>query len=119
MSQPPGYIRQPWPKTRQSPRQPLEGRLTIHAPNGKLRGWLHDISEDGLGCVVSAKLATNSEVQVEFELKPEQPLRAGVVVRFGSGFRYGFQFATITPEQRNAIRRYCAEAPPKTPDRRH
>ena len=88
----------------------------MHAPDGKVRGWLHDISEDGVGGVVSVQLAPAEEVDIEFELNPEEGmLRARAVVRYSSGFRYGFQFATLTPEQREAIRRYCASAPPPKP----
>jgi c-di-GMP-binding flagellar brake protein YcgR len=111
MGVPPSYIRQPWPKTRQYVRHSLEGRLTIAGPAGRVRGWLHDISEDGLGGVISARIEPNTEVAVEFELRPGESLvRATASVRFASGFRYGFQFAKLTPEQREAIRQYCTAA---------
>src|ERR1700745_4373394 len=102
MDTPPPYIRQPWPKTRQSARQPLEGRLTIQAPDGKVRGWLHDISEDGVGGVVSVQLAEGAEVEIEFELNANEApaMTTRAIVRHNSGFRYGFQFVSLTPEQR-------------------
>ena len=103
MSTPP-VIRQPWPKTRQFTRQPLEGRLTIHVPTGKVRGWLHDISEDGVGGVVAVQLADGSEADVEFELEQDRPpLRVRANVRFSSGFRYGFEFVELDQAQRDAI----------------
>ena len=115
-----GYIRQPWPKSRQTPRLPVEGRLTIDAASGKIRGWLHDISEDGVGGVVSAQLEIDTPVDIEFELSADQPpIRTSAVVRFASGFRYGLQFTGLTPEQVTAIHQYCATAsrnvPPPAP----
>src|ERR1700755_1878676 len=116
MDTPPPYIRQPWPKTRQSARQPLEGRLTIQAPDGKVRGWLHDVSEDGVGGVVSVQLEADAEVDIEFELSTEkEPLRTRAIVRYSSGFRYGFRFLSLTPVQREAIRRYCATTAASNP----
>jgi hypothetical protein len=112
MNEPPGYVRQPWPKTRQCARRPLEGRLLVHAPEGKVRGWLHDVCEEGVGGVVSAQLAEGVEVEIEFELNPspQPPMKAQAIVRHSSGFRYGFQFVSLTPEQREEIRAYCAGA---------
>jgi hypothetical protein len=110
MNKPPA-IRQPWPKTRQCTRQPLEGRLTIHTAEGKVRGWLHDIGEEGVGGVVAVQVEPGSPVEVEFELASgAAPMRTTAIVRFSSGFRYGFQFDALAPEHRDAIRHYCASA---------
>jgi PilZ domain len=115
MSKPPA-IRQPWPKTRQSSRQPVEGRLTIVAPDGKVRGWLHDISEVGVGGVVAVQLESGTEVELEFELAGQDaPLHTRAAVRYSNGFRYGFHFLELTSDQKDAIQRYCATAavPPR------
>jgi PilZ domain len=116
MSMPPA-IRQPWPKTRQSSRQPLEGRLTIVAPDGKTRGWLHDISDVGVGGVVAVQLEAGTEVELEFELTGQDaPLRTRAAVRYSNGFRYGFRFLELSSDQKGAIERYCATAAvPRSP----
>src|ERR1043165_4971132 len=111
MDQPP-FIRQPWPKTRRAARHPLEGRMTVNSPEGRVRGWLHDISEEGVGGIVSAELGENTEVEIEFEITSlNAPIRTRAVVRYSNGFRYGFHFVSLTPEQLEAIRQYCASDP--------
>lgn len=109
MPESPQYVVQNWPTTRQFMRHDLEARLTINAPDKVIRGWCADIGEGGLAGVSSARLNLGDEVALEFQLPGTgETVQVRAVVRYAAGFRYGFEFLTLTPVQRTAILEYCA-----------
>jgi hypothetical protein len=80
-----------------------------------------DISISGVSVVLPTKIAPGHHSQLEFALPGvKQPLRVSVVMRGHEGFRYGFEFTTLSQVQREAIQRYCdrmavlGSAPPTT-----
>ena len=107
----PEYAQQNWPKTRQFERFELETKLTVRTADAELRGWCADVGEGGLGGIIAARLFDRQEVAVEFELPSvREPLVVRAVVRYTNGFRYGFEFLSLTSEQREAIARYGKSA---------
>jgi hypothetical protein len=113
MSELPGYFKQSWPMARQFERRTLESRISLSGPDGsEYRGWCNDISEGGLGATVAVPLQLGTEVGLEFAIpiSPE-PLRLNAVVRYTNGFRFGFEFLKLTPEQRQLVLTYVGGAP--------
>ncbi len=107
-------VKQSWPVPRQFERRALEARLHVTAINGsQFRGWCNDVGEGGLGATVAAPLTLGDEVELEFQLpKHARPLRVPARVRYSSGFRFGFEFLSLSPEQRRVILDYQRSADP-------
>ncbi len=120
MSELPGYYRQNWPVARQFERRALESRLVLTANNGSVyRGWCNDIGEGGLGATIAAPLEVRSEVALEFAVPNcPDPIQVKAIVRYTNGFRFGFEFLNLTPEQRKLVLAYVSSsATPKPPAR--
>jgi c-di-GMP-binding flagellar brake protein YcgR len=108
----PGYMKQTWPTSRQFPRHALEARVRVGEGSAAVRGWCCDISEGGLACILPTKLEIGQEVELNFYLPPlKDPLSIRAVMRYSSGFRYGFEYLAISPQQREAITTYCKRTP--------
>ena len=80
-----------------------------------------DISVSGVSVMLPSKIAPGHHSQLEFSLPGmKDPIRVQVVMRGHEGFRYGFEFTTLSQVQRHAIQRYCDRmaildsAPPTT-----
>ena len=73
-----------------------------------MRGRSLDISEVGMGGIFLAGWDVGTPVHLEF-LVPvtRNPVRVGGVVRSHSGYRYGFEFVDLSPDQREIIRKTC------------
>jgi len=90
----------------------FEGRVVwIHGQGSTVRGAIGracDISEGGISVVLPAHIPIGNAAQLEFSIPGmKQPLRVQVVVRSCQGFRYGFEFRTLSLQQRQAIQRVC------------
>ena len=71
------------------------------------RGSCFDISIGGLGASVAGPIQLGQEVRLEFTLPPqEESLLLKAMVRHFEAGRCGFEFLTITPEDRDAILAY-------------
>ena len=67
-----------------------------------------DISESGVSVMLPAKIDVGNHSQIEFTLPGmKDTLRVQVIMRGHEGFRYGFEFTTLSQVQRHAIQRYC------------
>ena len=67
-----------------------------------------DISVSGVSVMLPSKIAPGHHSQLEFSLPGmKDPIRVQVVMRGHEGFRYGFEFTTLSQAQRHAIQRYC------------
>jgi c-di-GMP-binding flagellar brake protein YcgR len=75
---------------------------------GTMRGRALDISEVGISGVFVTVWDVGTPVRLEF-LVPvtRSPIRVGGVLRSHSGYRYGFEFVDLSPEQREIIGKTC------------
>lgn len=101
----------PRPNQRQFERRRMEARLAVTAADGKVyRGWCNDVSEGGVSATLPISLAANIEVVLELSLPTSDSIQLRAVVRHVNGFRYGFQFLTLSAGQRELISRFVADS---------
>jgi len=75
---------------------------------GTMRGRSLDISEAGIAGVFVTEWDVGAPVSLEFSVPvTSSPVTVGGVVRSHSGYRYGFEFADLSPEQREIISKTC------------
>jgi PilZ domain len=98
---------------RRAIRTPLDQRLTVKAKiQGEpvvLYGRVIDISELGLGAVISGSLERGEEVSLEVNTGGDT-LCLTAAIRYARGFRHGFEFLGLTAEERKKIFRVCTAA---------
>ncbi|MBZ5533138.1 MAG: PilZ domain-containing protein [Acidobacteriia bacterium] len=104
---------------RRTERCPFDRRLEVKTiVDGKWTvcfGRVIDLSELGLGAVVSGSLARGDKVSLEFNAGPgDLKLTLPATVRYVHGFRHGFEFAGVRAEQVDVLRRACRPGPSKT-----
>lgn len=86
----------------------LSETASIPVSSGRTR----DISLGGMAALLDAPLAVGQRVWLEFRLSQSAaPMRLLAKIRHDYGERFGFQFLTITPEQREEIRQACQGQP--------
>ena len=75
---------------------------------GAMRGRSLDISEVGIAGVFVPVWDVGTPVRLEF-LTPvtRNPIRVGGFLRSHSGYRYGFEFVDLSPEQQEIISKTC------------
>ena len=103
-----------WQERRRAPRWPFDQRVTVKAMvEGNevvLYGRIIDISELGLGAVISGSLKRGEAVSLEFSTGPGNPtLYLAGVIRCVRGFRHGFEFAGLSVGQSDSLRGCVAE----------
>jgi hypothetical protein len=103
-----------WKERRRAPRRPFDQRLTVKATaEGNemvLYGRIIDVSELGLGAVISGSLNRGDAVSLEFSTGPGNPtLCLAAVIRSARGFRHGFEFAGLTAGQLDSLRACFSE----------
>ncbi len=105
---------------RRHPRHVVDVRVLVtHGPvrgEDTAHGRSRDVSEGGIGAILPAiKLSVGEVVDLEFSLPgADERLAVRGMVRHHTGFTVGFEFVTLTTEQRRLIRRAC-EALPAAP----
>jgi len=100
---------------RRVPRHSFDQRLKVKAQvDGEettLYGRIIDLSELGLGAVISGALERGTTVSLEFSLGPEKPILVVTgIVRFVRGFRHGFQFFGLKTSDAEWIKSCFVEA---------
>ena len=93
-------------KPRRYRRFPLDARICLSRPGQRypLYGRTLGISEAGISALLAADLDPGVTVHLEFALPSHpKPLAVRAIVRNGSGARYGFEFLSLSEEQRQAI----------------
>ena len=74
-----------------------------------LYGRVIDISELGLGAVVSGTIDRGERFLLEFSAGPGEPiLRLSATVRYARGFRHGLEFFGLGKSDSEILRRLCA-----------
>ncbi len=106
---------QQWSKLRRSTRFQTDVRVIITPKEDghesqPIHGRVGVIAGGGFGATLAGELAVGQTVAAELLLVGEgrAPLHATAVVRERHGFRHGFEFLDVTPDQRAAIREFCA-----------
>lgn len=98
---------------RRAPRYPFDQRLTVTAKvQGKkatIYGRTIDISECGLGTVISGFLERGDSVSVEFNTSAGE-MRLTALVRFVHGFRHGFEFTGMSAAESQNLKQACQSA---------
>jgi hypothetical protein len=98
---------------RRSPRYPFDQRLKVTAKvSGKeasFYGRVIDISEFGLGAVISGSLERGGSVLLEFSSEAGD-LKLGALIRFVHGFRHGFEFTSLSDAEAQNLKRACLSA---------
>jgi c-di-GMP-binding flagellar brake protein YcgR len=75
---------------------------------GTMRGRSLNISEAGIAGVFVTVWDVGTPVHLEFSVPvTSSPLRVGGVLRSHSGYRYGFEFADLGPDQCEIIGKTC------------
>ncbi len=103
-----------WKERRRAARHPFDQRLKINAmvdgQETTFYGRIIDLSELGLGAVVSGSLERGDKVSLEFNVGAGfPPLLLTAVVRYTRGFRHGFEFSGLGTVELEAVRSCFAE----------
>jgi len=97
---------------RRYPRFAIDSRMHVRMfQGGEFRNcWGHttEIGQDGIGATLTGELESGEIVSLEIPLPlSPYPLKVRAIVRYRQGLRYGFEFLTLSPNQRDMICRVC------------
>ena len=107
----PGPIQPKWGTPRQHSRFVIDLRVVVRAED-QIYGRTRDLSEGGVGAVLTGDLKVNQVVEVEFQLPGRnEPLYMTAEVRYRRGFQYGLKFLNPGEQQLEAIRRATRNLP--------
>jgi PilZ domain len=74
----------------------------------EMRGRSLNINEGGIGGIFVAGWEVGTSVALQFSVPiAATPVKVRGIVRNRTGYRYGFEFAALTPEERDTITRTC------------
>ena len=98
--------------TRRFPRFVLDVRLQVKMfQAGEFRacwGRSTEMGQDGIGATLTGSLENGEIVTLEIPLPlAPYPVKVRAIVRYCQGLRYGFEFLTLNPAQRDTIHRVC------------
>jgi hypothetical protein len=99
-------------RQRRYPRHPLDVRMTVTVsrPTGVSHLWgrSSELGQDGIGGTLTGDLEPGEVVSMEMQLPlSAKPMKLRAIVRYRQGLHYGFEFLTVTDDQRSAIQRVC------------
>jgi c-di-GMP-binding flagellar brake protein YcgR len=108
-------LRAPVLERRRSQRTPLDVRvklLTSEAGREKITyGRSTDICEGGMGVTLTCELPEGTQAMLVFKLPGEEWERSfQAQLKYHSGFRHGFEFTRMLPEQVHELRAFCVRA---------
>ena len=81
----------------------------VQGKQATIYGRTIDISEFGLGAVLSGFLERGESVSVEFNTSAGS-LRLTAVIRFVHGFRHGFEFVGMSATESQNLKQACQSA---------
>ena len=98
--------------TRRFPRYAIDVRLQVKMfQDGEFRscwGRSTEMGQDGIGATLTGTLENGEIVTLEIPLPlAPYPVKVRAIVRYCQGLRYGFEFLTLNPAQRDTIHRVC------------
>jgi PilZ domain len=97
---------------RRFPRYPFDVRVSVSVfrPEGLSHFWGRstELGADGMGSTLTGELEPGEVVSMEFQLPlSASAMKLRAIVRYRHGLHYGFEFLTVTQEQRHSILRVC------------
>jgi len=97
---------------RRYPRYEIDTPLHMTLLGVEQRGTMHgrslDSNEAGIAGVFVTEWEVGIPVQLEFSVPvTSRPVRVGGILRSRSGYRYGFEFVDLSPDQREIIAKTC------------
>ena len=98
------------PLRRRYPRYEIDTELHVTTPDERatMRGRSLNISEAGTAGVFVTEWEVGTAVRLEFSVPvTSRPVRVGGILRSRSGYRHGFEFGDLSPEQREIINKTC------------
>ena len=100
------------PETRRRyPRYEIETELSasiLGVERRQMRGRSLNINEGGIAGVFATGWDVGASVSLQFSVPvATTPVRVRGVVRNRTGYRYGFEFVELTPQQQETISRTC------------
>ena len=97
--------------TRKVHRAALNTPLIITLHGQGFRGWMNDISEEGVGVISVAPLSPGDRISVTVNVGREEiPLTLRALVRHTCGFHHGCQFVDSHEDERQQLRELVQEA---------
>ena len=112
--------------TRRYPRYGIDTRMAVQVFRAGAVSYFWgrstELGYDGIGGTLTGDLEPGEVVSMEFPLPLcPYPLKLRAIVRYRDGLHYGFEFLTVTTEQRMALHRVCemlaSEISPPSPGR--
>jgi PilZ domain len=102
---------QPGRRRRRHPRYRADFRVMVNYLLGnqyqKLEGHCRDLAEAGIGILLAAELNSGEVVGLSFSLPGSaSSWEVRAVARYRRGYQYGFEFLSLTGEQREGLRSY-------------
>jgi hypothetical protein len=97
---------------RRFPRYPLDIRVSIHLLRSgeviSLWGRSNEMGRDGIGATLTGQLEPGEVVSLELTVpRSSYPMKIRALVRYRDGLRHGFEFLTLTAQQREAVDAAC------------
>jgi hypothetical protein len=97
---------------RRFPRFAIDVRLQVKMFQGgefqTCWGRSTEIGQDGIGATLTGNLEPSEIVTLEIPLPlTPYPIKVRAIVRYRQGLRYGFEFLTLSDDQRAAVLRIC------------
>ncbi len=93
-------------------RYAIDVRLKVTSSRGGVRTIVYgrgsDVSEGGMSAYIALELNVGSSIEMEVTLPyAQQPLKVKARVRSRDGLRYGLEFLSLGPPEREVILRTC------------
>ncbi len=106
------FAAEDWGAVRRWKRQAIDVRLKVISSRGGVRTIVYgrgtDVSEGGMSAYIALELNLGSTVEMEVTLPyAQQPLKVKARVRNRDGLRYGLEFLSLAPPEREVILRTC------------
>src|SRR5690242_19928966 len=100
------------PPPRRFARHTVDVRLSVHVfrsgQTTSLWGRSTELGEDGVGGTMTGELEPGEVVSMELTLPlAAYPMKVRALVRYRTGLRHGFEFLTLSAEQRDMLHRVC------------
>jgi c-di-GMP-binding flagellar brake protein YcgR len=78
----------------------------------KLEGHCSDLSEAGIGILLADELNVGEVADLTFVLPGAGPWELRAVLRYRRGYHYGFEFLSVTAQQRESLQVYLRSLKP-------
>jgi hypothetical protein len=104
-------------RRRRHPRYQSDFRVAVTHLLGnayqKLEGHSRDLSEAGIGVLLAAELNVGEVASLNFSLSGSATAwEVRAVVRYRRGYHYGFEFLSLTNDQRESLKGFLTGLPP-------